>query len=311
MSDSYNSRSRSTALPEDLETRPPALGTGETIKRLIEQLGETWRQIASRISFWTVVFAAAALSCVYYFIFAESLYDSNSIVSVQNKSSISTGASSVLGSVLSSGAGGVQTQQIYDYVTSMDMLKVLDKQFHLRQLYSSSQRNPFWRLWFPQSDDRFLSFYQGMVEVVPDTTNSLLTIDVLDYDAKRSKAIADAIVAQSQKFVNDQASVMQRQTMQFAQNELQNSVKAVQAAKIPYEQSVAEMRLSAAQTALATATGMANQQQMFIIPVSAPTLPTNTTRPERLLDIAGITLVAAITYAVAFLMWANVRDHRK
>jgi capsule polysaccharide export protein KpsE/RkpR len=311
VSDSYHSRSRNTVLSEELETRPPALGTGETIKRLIEQLGDTWRQIASRISFWTVVFAAAALSSVYYFIFAESLYDSNSILSVQNKSSIATGASSVLGSVLSSGAGGGQTQQIYDYITSMDMLRVLDKRFHLRQLYSSSQRNPFWRLWFPQSDDQFLSFYQSMVLVVPDTTNSLLTIDVLDYDAKRSKAISDAIVAQSQVFVNEQAAVMQRQTMQFAQTELQNAVKAVQAAKIPYEQSIAEMRLSAAQSALATATGMANQQQSFIIPVAAPTLPTNTTRPERMLDISGLVVIAAITYAVAFLMWANVRDHRK
>jgi capsule polysaccharide export protein KpsE/RkpR len=311
VSDSYNSRSGSTALPEDLEGRPPALGTGDTIKRLIEQLGETWRQITGRISFWTVVLAAAALSSIYYFIFAESMYDSNTIVSVQNKSAISTGATSVLGSVLSSGAGGVETEQLYDYVTSMDMLKLLDKQFHLRQLYSSPQRNPFWRLWFPESDDRFLTFYQSMVLVVPDTTNSLLTIDVLDYDAKRAKAIAQAIIAQSQKFVNDQADVMQKQTMQFAQNELQNAVKAVQSAKIPYQQSIAEMRLSAAQSALATATGMANQQQMFIIPVSVPTLPTNTTRPERLLDIAGIVLVAAMTYAVAFLMWANVRDHRK
>ena len=310
MSDLFRSNS-SVALPEDRELPRPAISTGEVWKRLFGQLLDTWRQILSRISFWTVVLAAAALSSLYYFIFAESLYDSNTIVSIQNKGSVSSGATSVLGSVFSSVAGGPQTQQLYDYIQSMDMLKVLDKQFHLRALYSSSQRNPFWRLWWPQSDDRFLDFYQNMVEAVPDTTNSLITIDVLDYDAKRAKAIADAIVAQSQKFMNDQAAIMQRQTMQFAQNELQNAVKAVQAAKVPYEQSIAEMRLTAAQQALATATGMANQQAIFMIPVASPTLPTNTTRPERLLDIAGITLATALTYAVAFLMWANVRDHRK
>ena len=308
MSDIYRSASASD---DAVEPQPPVLGTGETLKRILEQLAITWRTILSRISFWTIVLAAAGLSSIYYFIFAESLYDSNSILSIQSKASVASGASSVLGGMMGSSAGGVQTQQLYEYITSMDMLKVLDKQFHLRQLYSSSKRNPFMRLWWPSSDDQFLDFYQNMVAVVPDTTNSLLTIDVLDYDQKRAKAISDAIVVQSQKFLNDQAAVMQKQTMSFAQNELQNSLKAVQAAKIPYEQSIAEMRLSAAQQALATATGLANQQAQFIIPVAAPTLPTNTTRPDRLLDIAGITGVAAITYAVAFLMGANVRDQRR
>jgi len=40
-------------------------------------------------------------------------------------------------------------------------------------------------------------------------------------------------------------------------------------------------------------------------------LPTDAAHPEKLLDIAGIIVITAITYAVGFLMWANVRDHRK
>ena len=55
-----------------------------------------------------------------------------------------------------------------------------------------------------------------------------------------------------------------------------NSVtrEAVQAAKIPYEEKF-EIWLSAAQSALATAAGAANSQQIFIIPVATPNLPTN------------------------------------
>jgi capsule polysaccharide export protein KpsE/RkpR len=165
-------------------------------------------------------------------------------------------------------------------------------------------------LWWPHSDDAFLQFYQNMIDVQPDTTDSLITIDVMDYSAERAHGIAQEIVAQSQRFMNSQSELMATQTMKFAQDELAKSVKAVEAAKIPYEQSIAEMRLSAAQQALATAAGLANQQQVFIIPVATPSYATNTTRPERLLDIAGIALVTAIAYAVGFLMWANVRDHR-
>jgi capsule polysaccharide export protein KpsE/RkpR len=280
----------------------------DVLGRLWDQFRNTWRQILSRISFWTMVGVSVALSSAYYFVFAESLYDSTAIISVQNKGSAT---SSVLGGILGSAAGGSQVEQLYQYIISPDMLKLLDSKFHLRKSYASSERNPFWRLWWPSSDEAFLNFYRNMVDIQPDTTDSLLTIDVLDYDAHRTQAIAAEIVAQSQKFMNYQSAIMQAQTMKYAQDELRNAVKAVQVAKIPYEQTVAELRLSAAQSGLATATGLANAQQTFIIPVSKPSFPTYTTRPERLLDIAGVALMVAIGYAVSFLMWSNVRDHRK
>ncbi|HEY8697272.1 MAG TPA: hypothetical protein VIM02_06610 [Rhizomicrobium sp.] len=306
MSDSMRPNT-SVALPE-APPEPRPISFGEALSRIWQGLRETWRQLRAHMSFWTVVGAAAVLSTVYYFVFAESLYDSKVIITIQNKSTIPTG--SVLGGMIGSVAGSSQTQQLYEYIDSMDMLKILDRQFRLRELYSSSARNPFWRLWSPDRDDRFLDFYQSMLEIEPDTTNSIISIDVLDYDPHRAQNMASQIIAQSQQFMNRQSAIMQAQTMKYAQTELENSVKAVQAAKLPQERTVAELRLTAAQQGLATATGVANQQQIFVIPISLPSLPTDTTRPERLLDIAAITLIAAISYLVGFLMWANVRDHR-
>jgi capsule polysaccharide export protein KpsE/RkpR len=148
-----------------------------------------------------------------------------------------------------------------------------------------------------------------MIDVLPDTTNGLITVDVLDYDAHRAQAMANEIMLQSQHFINWQSAVMQAQTMKFAQNELEKAVKAVADAKIPYEREVAELRLTSAQQGLATATGIANQQTIFVIPISQPAFPTYTTRPQRILDIVGIALMVSIAYAVGFLMLANVRDH--
>jgi capsule polysaccharide export protein KpsE/RkpR len=138
-----------------------------------------------------------------------------------------------------------------------------------------------------------------------------MTVDVLDYDRDRAHGMAETITTQSEKFINDINAKMQAQTMRFARAELLNAVKAVQTAKNPQEQSVAEMRLTAAQQALAGAEGAANQQQVFIVPISAPSWPTETTEPQRLFNIITITFLAGIIYAVGFLMWSNVRDHRK
>ncbi|MBV9993094.1 MAG: hypothetical protein JOZ72_17595 [Alphaproteobacteria bacterium] len=274
-------------------------------------LKDTGAKLAQRISFWSVIALVAILSSVYYFVFAESLYDSQVIISIQNKGSSGAGVSSLLSSAIGSSGSSSQSQQIYEYIQSMDMLKILDKKYHLRQLYSDSGRNPFWRLWFPNTDEDFLWFYQQMVELDSQSDVGIMTIDVLDYDRTRAHAIAQDIIAESEKFINSINATMQAQTMKLARNELENAVKAVQASKNPQEQAVAEMRLSAAQQALAAADGAANQQSVFIVPISVASMPTETTEPQRLFNIVTITFLTGLIYAVGFLMWSNVRDHRK
>ena len=137
----------------------------------------------------------------------------------------------------------------------MDMLRKLDKKYQLRQLYAASDRNPFWRLWWPDTDEDFLWFYQYMVQIDNQSDVGIMTIDVLDYDKARAHALATAIVTQAEKFMNGINEKMQAQTMKFAQTELQSAVKSVQSATDPQQQSVAEMRLTAAQQALAAAQG--------------------------------------------------------
>jgi capsule polysaccharide export protein KpsE/RkpR len=274
-------------------------------------LKATFQRIGQSISFWSVVTAALVLSSVYYYVFAESLYDSQAILSIQNKGASSSGVGSILGSALGTSGTSAQSEQITDYIDSMDMLKILDAKFHLRALYRAPERNPFWRLYFADTDENFVWFYQHMVTLDSESDVGILTIDVYDYDRARSHAIAQAISQQSEKFINDINAKMQQQTMQFARGELDQAVKAVQNAKTPQDQSVAEMRLTAAQQALASAEGAANQQTIFIVPISVPSLPTETTEPQRLFNIITITVITALIYAVGFLMWSNVRDHRK
>ena len=303
----------STTPPRTGAPEPPAgglSGAGGYVGAIWSSLGETWGRIAKRISFWSVISLVAILTTIYYYGFAESMYDSQAILSIQNKGSTG-GVGSILSSTLGTSGSSSESQQIYEYIYSMDMLKILDKKYHLREVYSDSSRNPFWKLYFPQTDENFLWFYQHMVELDSQSDVGIMTIDVLDYDRDRAHSISEALTQLSEKFINDINAKMQAQTMKFAREELLSSVKAVQNAKNPQDQSVAEMRLSAAQQALASAEGAANQQQVFIVPISVPSVPTETTEPQRIFNIITITFLAGIIYAVGFLMWSNVRDHRK
>jgi capsule polysaccharide export protein KpsE/RkpR len=278
------------------------------------QLSQGTRQffgwLSRKLTFWTVVPVIGLVGFVYLYAYTDSLYQSSAVVDLQNSSSASTSLSSLSTSLFGTTGSTTQSGAVVAYIQSPDILRILDKQFHLRQLYSSPAHSPFWRLDPNASDEDFLTFYQGMVTVSQDSSTQLITINVLDYNAARAHRICSAIIAASQKFVNGMSAVMSSATLKYARDQLAIATKAVETAQ-PYERSVAEMELTAAQQGLVSAQSLANQQQAFLITVDAANMPTDTTDPDRLVEEAMILLAASILYMIAHLLLANVRDHAR
>jgi capsule polysaccharide export protein KpsE/RkpR len=262
-------------------------------------------------SFWTVVPVAGLVGFIYLFGFTDSLYQSQTVLDLQNSSGSGSVSLGSLGSSLLGSTGSTtQSGAVVQFIQSPDLLKILDKQFHLRQIYSDKRHSLFWRLDPDASDEDFLAFFQQMVTVSQDSTTLLITVNVLDYDQQRAQKICQAVVKASEQFVNNMTGAMQVATLKYAQTQLASAMKWVETAQ-PYERPVAEMELSAAQQALVTAEGLANQQQSFLLPVQVPNYPTDTTDPDRLVDEALILLVSAAVYLAAHLLIANARDHRR
>jgi capsule polysaccharide export protein KpsE/RkpR len=292
----------------------PAAATQAPKSNRVGQLSVAIKQLfnwlARKLKFWTVVPIVGIVGLVYLYAYSDSLYQSSAVVALQNSSSTTSSLSSLMGSSLFGSSGSTtQSGAVVAYIESLDLLKILDKRFHLRQLYSSPQHSPFWRLDEDASNEDFLTFYQQMATVSQDSSTLLITINVLDYDANHAQQICNAIIAASQQFVNSMSAVMSNATLKYAKTQLQLATKAVETAQ-PYERSVAEMELTAAQQGLVSAQSLANQQQSFLITVDAANLPTDETIPDRLVDEALILLGASALYMIAHLLLANVRDHR-
>ena len=298
-------RAEAAAAPGTAATRP------QTIGQLSAGIRQLFNWLARKLTFWTVVPIVGIVGFVYLYGYTDSLYQSTAVVALQNSSTTSTSLSTLMGSSLFGSSGSAtQSGAVVAYIESLDLLKVLDKQFHLRQLYSSPHHSPFWRLDPNASNEDFLTFYQQMVTVSQDSSTLLITMNVLDYDAKHAQHICNAIIEASQKLVNSMSAVMSNATLKYAKSQLQIATKAVEAAQ-PYERSVAEMELTAAQQGLVSAQSLANQQQSFLITVDAANLPTDETVPDRLVSEAMILLAASALYMIAHLLLANVRDHRR
>lgn len=290
---------------------PPAVGVRDLVSA---KPGLSWDWVGrvwNLLTFWNVVPIVGLMGFVYLYGFADSFYQSISIVNLQNSSSMSTSLTSMVGSsLLGSSGGSTESGEVMAYIQSPEMLRNLDRKFHLRSIYSSPSHSPFWRLAPNASDEDFLAYYQQMVTVSQDSTTLLITVNVLDWDAKRAQAINKAVLAGATDFVTMLTRTMQDATIKYARDQLAFAWHAVEVAQ-PIDRPVAEAELSSAQQAMASAESMASQQVVFLIPVSNATLPTDTAVPDALLDEAGILLLASVVFMILHLLASNVRDHRK
>ena len=290
----------------------PTVGERDSTSDTQPGLSWEWvRRVWDILTFWNVVPIIGLMGFVYFYVFADLFYELIAIVNLQNSNSMSTSLSSMMGSSLLGSAGGsTESGEVMAYIQSPEMLKILDKKFHLRSIYSSPSHSLFWRLAPNASDEDFLAYYQQMVTVSQDPTTLLITINVLDWDANRAQAINKAVLAASTDFVTMLTQTMQQATIKYAKDQLAFAWHAVETAQ-PIDRPVAEAELSSAETAMASAESMASQQVVFLIPVSNATLPNDTAVPDALLDEAGVLLVASVVFMILHLLASNVRDHRK
>lgn len=306
------SNSTKAILRTDAAVAPAANTSGaQSMGQLSAGVRQLFDWLARKLTFWTVVPIVGLVGFVYLYAYSDSLYQSTAVVALQNSNNTQASLSTLMSSSLFGSSGSTtQSGAVVAYIQSLDLLKKLDRPFHLRELYSSSEHSPFWRLNPKATNEDFLTFYQQMVTVTQDSTTLLISINVLDYDAKRAQQICNAVITASQQFVNSMAAVMSNATLKYAQNQLQIATKHVETAQ-PIERSVAEMELTAAQQGLVSAQSLANQQQAFLITVDGANLPTDVTVPDRLVDEAMMILGASLLYMIAHLLLSNVRDHRR
>jgi capsule polysaccharide export protein KpsE/RkpR len=274
-------------------------------ERTVEWIGDNF-------SFWKFVPFIGVLSITYFYFIAEPLYVSEAWVTLKSGSSSSASGVGALLAASPFGATGSSSDvdALMEHINSPEMLRILDKKFHLRQWYSSSDRW-FWnRMSADASEEDFLAFYQSRVEIDNQSAVNMLDIRLIDYTPQRAREISEAVINESEKFMNKLNDRITEQTLRQAKEELSEAMAGVSSVP-PYERPLAESRLSTAQQALLSATLVAKQQQEFLIRVSDSTLPTQSDRPKRIIDVMASILIAAALYVVIFLLWQNVLDHRR
>lgn len=173
---------------------------------------------------WIVIGAPMALLIIYLVIFSQPRYMSESKVAVKRPSDIE-GSSLNVGLLLGASNPSSAEDSLYlkEYITSADMLKVLDKQLNFHDAWSKSGLDFIYHLSKNTTAEQFLNYYRDRISVTFDDKTGLLAIQTQGFDPEFAQRFNLAVLKESERFINELSHSIARDQLNFAQEELQQA----------------------------------------------------------------------------------------
>lgn len=179
-----------------------------------------------------VVGLPMALLIIYLVIFSHPRYLSESTVAIKSSSDIS-GSSLNVGLLL--GAANPSTAQdamyLKEYVNSPDMMMALDKQLDFHSAFAKSGLDFFYRLPKDATSEQFLNYYRDRISVTYDDKTGLLTIGTQGFTPEFAKQFNNAVLKESERFINEISHKIARDQQAFAEKEMLDARARLNASK--------------------------------------------------------------------------------
>ncbi len=165
---------------------------------------------------------ACVCSAVYWLGIASDRYVSESRLIIQS-TSLSSGASLDLGSLISGTSGGNRADQLLlrEHLRSPDMAEQLDAKLGLRTHYSA-EGDWLSRLWGTDaSREDFHAYYLRRVQVEYDEFAGVLVLKAQAYGPEVAQQISQALVQEGERFMNRMAHAIAQDQVTFLEGQVQ------------------------------------------------------------------------------------------
>lgn len=184
-------------------------------KTLLEKIKDLSIFDSFKIVWFIMIFVV-----IYYTLIAAPRYVSTMILDVRSTSG-SAQTSGILSLLGSTSTASEDIKYLKGYILSSDMLKTLDEKIGLRSLYQEQHIDLPFRIWDSSSMESYLKYYQARVKLHLDENSGLLKIEVEAFTPESAHLIAQNIMQESEKFINEISHKSAREQMAFAENEVQ------------------------------------------------------------------------------------------
>jgi capsular polysaccharide transport system permease protein len=196
------------------------------------------RHIGLAVSFLLFVVSPVIISSWYLWTRAADQYASYLGFSVRSESGTTSGE--VLGGLTSLvGAGGfssTDTDVLYKFIQSHDLVERVDARLDLRQIWSKAPNDPVFSYTGNDSLEDLLNEWERKVRIYYD--NGMIDLRILAFDPKDAQAITQAIYEESTILINQLNDVAREDTLRYSREELEAALDRLKEAR----QAVTEFR---------------------------------------------------------------------
>ena len=182
------------------------------------------------LSFLLVVLLPVALAAGYLWLRAADQYASTvgfSVIKQEVSSPIE-----VFGGIADfAGVGSSDSDILYEFITSQELVETLDQRLGLVEMYSKPVGDPVFA-YDPQGTIEDLhKYWKRMVRITYDDGTGLIEIRALAFDPEDARAIATGIFEESSRLVNELSAIAQDDTTAFAADEVARAVERLKGAR--------------------------------------------------------------------------------
>ena len=224
------------ALPQKLElavqtggelvTRPTPSPEGPRLRRPVRR-----RHRVIRASFVLLVLGPLVAAAAYLWLVAADQYRAVTAFSVRSEEVRSPlealGAFTQVG-----GSSASDIHILYDYITAQPMVEALDRSLDLRTLFAGNPDDFVFALQDDASIEDLVDYWQRMARVTIDPASGVLTVEIKAFSPVSAQQLAEAVVAESGRLVDELARVARDDAMRFASAEVAEAEAKLKAARI-------------------------------------------------------------------------------
>jgi hypothetical protein len=132
-------------------------------------------------------------------------------------------ATDLLGNISAlSGSSSSDTDILYNFIRSQELVRIVDKQLDLRALWSKpdSDVDPIYSYHAPGNIEDLTAYWARMVKVYNDAGSGLIDMAVQAFEPEDATRIAVVIYDESSKMINRLSSIARDDAISFAREEL-------------------------------------------------------------------------------------------
>ncbi|MFZ5964876.1 sugar transporter [Thalassococcus sp. BH17M4-6] len=181
------------------------------------------------LTFLLWVLAPLTVSAVYLYGVAADQYASHVGFSVR-KEEVGSAVELLGGITELSGSSSSDTDILYEFIQSQQMVRAVDARLNLRAIYTKPE-DPVFGLSEDVRIEALSDYWGRMVKVFYDSASGLIEIRVLAFEPQAAQDIAQAVFEESSNMINQLSTIARADATRYAKEELEREQARLRTAR--------------------------------------------------------------------------------